>query len=111
MSKVIHLSDRAHHHAKVHCQRGGLKMSEWVAQLIDQAVNGDSLPAAPASQMRVASSANIPSVDEAAALADDAEPCGFEATVPRKKRLLPAPVSARVDELLPVYEAPPFWAR
>ena len=38
MSKVVHLSSRAHQRAKVFCREHGLRMSDWVASLINEAV-------------------------------------------------------------------------
>ena len=38
MSKVIHLSDQAHNNAKNFCKQHGLKMSDWVADLIVDAI-------------------------------------------------------------------------
>lgn len=40
MSKVVHLSDEAHAKAKAHCKERGLRMSDWVATLIDAAIEG-----------------------------------------------------------------------
>ena len=45
MSKVVHLSDDAHAQAKDFCRVKGLKMSDWVAGLICQAIEAGSEPA------------------------------------------------------------------
>lgn len=38
MGKVVHLTDDAHDQAKAYCQKHGLNMKEWVAQLIDKGI-------------------------------------------------------------------------
>lgn len=38
-TKVVHLSIDAHTLAKKHCKEHGLKMSDWVATLIRQAIS------------------------------------------------------------------------
>lgn len=38
MSKVIHLADDAHKTAKRFCKQHGLRMSDWVATLVDEAI-------------------------------------------------------------------------
>ncbi len=38
MSKVVHLSEEAHAKAKVHCKSRGVRMSDWVAELIEKAL-------------------------------------------------------------------------
>jgi hypothetical protein len=38
MSKVIHLSEDAHRLAKEFCSRHGLRMSDWVGTLVDEAI-------------------------------------------------------------------------
>lgn len=58
MSKVIHLSDEAHHEAKEYCKVHGLRMSDWVAELIKAALaHGD--PALPAVSLTPAVSAGL----------------------------------------------------
>lgn len=95
MSKVVHLSDDAHARAKSHCQRAGLKMSEWVAALIERATAerpaqidpaGDAAPPVPPTKVDAPARRVGPGV-RAAAGGD--EP----------------------DAALPLYAAPPFWAR
>ncbi len=90
MSKVIHLSDEAHSKAKAHCRDHGLKMSDWVAGLIDAAM-----------AMAMAGG------QQAASAADD----NVRALVQKKKVLEQfdeKPPSA--DDGVPAYAAPPFWA-
>ncbi len=36
MSKVIHLSEKAHARAKMFCKEHSLRMSDWVASLINE---------------------------------------------------------------------------
>ena len=38
MSKVVHLSADAHARAKLHCKSQGVRMSDWVAELIEKAL-------------------------------------------------------------------------
>ena len=87
MSKVVHLSDEAHHKAKEFCREHGLKMSDWVANLIDMAIE-HGVGAVPLAENNV------------------------RALVQRKKTLEsmdePQPTA---DDGLPVYAAPPFWAK
>ena len=40
MSKVVHLSNSSHAEAKAYCKDRGLRMSDWVASLIEQAIEG-----------------------------------------------------------------------
>ncbi len=85
MSKVIHLSDRAHEKAKKHCRGLNTPMSDWVAYLIESAVLVAS--DAPASR-----------------------PLPQRVDVVRKKRLDPASGSSNVgSEGQQVYTSPPFW--
>lgn len=95
MSKVVHLSDDAHARAKAHCQRAGLKMSEWVAALIERATAepepqgaspADAAPVLPPGQVQ-ALTPRIGTTHRGAAGSED------------------------VDGALPLYAAPPFWAR
>lgn len=41
MGSVAHLSEEAHRAAKEFCRRHGLRMSEWVSELIMEAVKGE----------------------------------------------------------------------
>lgn len=119
MSKVVHLSDQAHTKAKAYCQLRGLKMSEWVAALIDRATEdaASSSPLAPPemipgaigeiSQGTGSSSPNLRSREVASN-----EVNAYQALVQKKK--LPSAVAGvqnMADNSTPIYEAPPFWAR
>jgi hypothetical protein len=91
MSKVIHLSDDAHNKAKAFCKEQGLKMSDWVASLIDAAI----------------ASGGAPAMVIGAAMEDN-----VRALVQKKKVLEhyeERPQTA--EDGLPVYAAPPFWAK
>jgi hypothetical protein len=91
MSKVIHLSDDAHNKAKEFCREHSLKMSDWVASLINIAIHVDN----PLSMASIASAeANV-------------------RTLVQKKKLIEHAESAAQtgDEALPIYAAPPFWAQ
>jgi hypothetical protein len=82
MSKVVHLSDDAHRRAKEFCKQQGLRMSDWVATLIDEAV----------SQGR----------------ADD----NVRVFVPKKKILERLDTKPQTDDSgVPVYAKPPFWSQ
>ncbi|RYF11105.1 MAG: hypothetical protein EOO40_03925 [Deltaproteobacteria bacterium] len=83
MSKVIHLSDDAHNQAKAFCKTHGLKMSDWVAGLIDAAIGGESLSGTSSKVL---------------------------AMVPKKKMVEPPAAGVAMGDELPVYAAPPFWA-
>lgn len=45
-NKVVHLSDEAHAEAKHHCDKLGVKMSDWVADLIMKTVADQKTAAA-----------------------------------------------------------------
>ena len=91
MSKVVHLSDDAHNNAKAFCKEHGLKMSDWVASLIDGAIcAGGGNTAVPA-----------PVFDD-----------NVRALVQKKKVLeqyVEEPQTA--EDGLPIYSAPPFWSK
>jgi hypothetical protein len=91
MSKVIHLSDDAHNKAKEFCRDNALKMSDWVAALINLAIHGDTFASAAAT----AAQANLRTL------------------VPKKKYVPPREeaVPEEVDTDQPAYAAPPFWAQ
>jgi len=103
MSKVIHLSNEAHAIAKDYCKRNGLRMSDWVASLIEEAIQSP--------QTRPEPAAPPPPEQPIAAAAS---------TVARRKPLERLPEDAQkvrpietaaVEEEVPAYAAPPFWAR
>lgn len=90
MSKVVHLSDDAHNNAKQFCREHDLKMSDWVATLINLAVRGEKLSAAAS----IVAAANLRTLVE------------------KKKLVEPSDIPSQTDaEGLPVYSAPPFWAQ
>lgn len=81
MSKVVHLSDSAHRRAKEFCRLHGLKMSDWVATLVNEAVDKGRTD----TKVRT--------------------------LVPKKKILEKLESVAQVEEPeVPVYAKPPFWA-
>ena len=112
MSKVVHLSDEAHDKAKLYCKKRGLKMSDWVAQLIDATVDGDETPS-----VRLVSTA--PPIPPPRTPPEPARPIEvndaeghLRSFVPKKKSL------ERVDEApqtsqdgMPLYAEPPFWVK
>jgi hypothetical protein len=83
MSKVVHLSDAAHQRAKDFCKDRGLRMSDWVAGLIEATIDG-SVPVVAAK----------PGV----------------AAVPKRKDLRRLE-EEKNEEVESVFSAPPFWAR
>jgi hypothetical protein len=81
-TKVVHLSTEAHTKAKDFCKQHSLRMSEWVAGLIDDAV------------------------------AQGRADVNVRSTVPKKKILAKLEESAQAgvpEEAVPVYAQPPFW--
>jgi hypothetical protein len=80
MSKVVHLTNDAHRRAKDFCAERGLRMSDWVAALIDEAINKGR-----------------------------AETTVRE-LVPKKKILEKLETKPQIaDDGVPVYSKPPFW--
>lgn len=82
-TKVVHLSTDAHSLAKKHCKEHGLKMSDWVANLIRQAVS-DAKKETIANNVR------------------DLVP---------KKRVEADESSVAQKEEVPAWAQPPFWAQ
>lgn len=82
MSKVVHLSDDAHARAKVFCKDRSVRMSDWVAALIDTAIAGGVVMTT--------------------------EP-GL-APVSKRKELKRFQEIKMREEVESVYAAPPFWA-
>jgi len=119
MSKVVHLSDQAHNKAKAYCQRRGLKMSEWVASLIDRATEGkldnDPTPSPEISSGTLGDvgpqASAMPSGSlRASEMAPEVGP--YQALVQKKKLTQTVPtVQSLPESTTPIYEAPPFWAR
>lgn len=116
MSKVVHLSDHAHNKAKAFCQTRGLKMSEWVASLIDCATD-DKQSAGSMAPPQMASGTIVPTSEAPSAptmrasdVVTDAAP--YQALVQKKKLATAVPgVQGLPESSAPIYEAPPFWAR
>ena len=82
MSKVVHLSDDAHRRAKEFCKVHGLRMSDWVTTLIDEAVS------------KGRTDTNVRTL------------------VPKKKILERLDATPQIDDTgVPVYAKPPFWKR
>ncbi len=117
MSKVVHLSDEAHTAAKNFCKQHGLKMSDWVAELIGDAivnkrVSPSAVPPPPAARPRPA----VPSPAAAShhqPTAASHTPSNNGTAMPVKKRLERLEESATevAEEGVPPWAAPPFWAR
>ena len=112
MSKVVHLSNEAHAAAKAYCKENGLKMSDWVASLITKAICFIQEPEpepAPAPVQQVSaqpmSIAAAVAQHQAAMVPAEEVPPGI-----RKKRLTRLDEEAAVEEAVPVYARPPFWA-
>jgi hypothetical protein len=120
MSKVVHLSDDAHNLAKDYCAKLGVKMSDWVADLITRSITGASAPArsaagassakpAPAVSQTPASAQPMSRSAPAAKVPDRVTQ---SALVPKKKPIVRLEVRPQTDESgVPAYAAPPFWAR
>ncbi len=101
MSKVIHLSDNAHNAAKAFCKQHGLKMSDWVADLIADAItNGRVDPR----------SAPRPVAPPPAAAAPAPQPPP-QNNLPPKKKLERYMDQPKNGDDAPPWAAPPFWAK
>ncbi|MEZ4270672.1 MAG: hypothetical protein R3C68_04335 [Myxococcota bacterium] len=90
MSKVVHLSNEAHAEAKEFCKEHTLRMSDWVAGLIRQAIDARQVDMPQAT----------PSIERG--------------VVPKKrplKRLDERPQPQNEDSTMPAYAMPPFWSR
>lgn len=101
MSKVIHLSDNAHNAAKNFCKQHGLKMSDWVADLVADAIQNNRVD--PRTAPRPTPPAPVQTQAPQAS------------SGPPKKRLeqineRPAPSSGVIASEVPPWAAPPFWA-
>ncbi len=80
MSKVVHLADPSHRRAKEFCKEHGLRMSDWVAALIEDAIaNGRTDPT-------------------------------VRTLAPKKKILQRLQLTPQTDDAVPVYARPPFWS-
>ena len=81
MSKVVHLADPSHRRAKEFCKEHSLRMSDWVAALIEDAI---------------ATGRTDPTV---------------RTLTPKKKILAKLHLTPQIDEAgVPVYARPPFWS-
>jgi hypothetical protein len=80
MSKVVHLIDSSHRRAKEFCKEHALRMSDWVAALIEDAIaNGRTDPS-------------------------------VRTLAPKKKILAKLQLTPQADDTgMPVYARPPFW--
>jgi hypothetical protein len=84
MSKVVHLSDEAHRQAKDFCDRHGLRMTDWVANMIRREI----------------------------ALGDPAQRQSHLAHVQRSKPMqVYDDRRGAAEDGVPAYAAPPFWAK
>jgi len=123
MSKVVHLSDDAHNLAKDYCTKLGVKMSDWVADLIIRAITG-TLPnprpaqaATPAPIKPVHHPASPPEpppppANRTAPAAKTAEHTAASSSGAKKKPIVRLEVKPQTDEAgVPAYAAPPFWSR
>ena len=88
MSKVVHLSDKAHRRAKEFCKLHGLKMSDWVATLIDEAVD------------KGRTDVKVRGMVPKKKILDRLEQVAVEAE---------AQEEVEVEEKAPAYARPPFW--
>ncbi|MBI3179286.1 MAG: hypothetical protein HYZ27_06465, partial [Deltaproteobacteria bacterium] len=89
MSKVVHLSEDAHRRAKDFCHERGLKMSDWVAQLIEDAIVSADVPAEPKLRNLMPKKKILDRLDAVSA---------------------PPPREERVDTV-PAWAQPPFWSK
>lgn len=81
MSKVVHLADDSHRRAKEFCKQHSLRMSDWVATLINEAISKGRTDTK------------------------------VRALVPKKKILEKLQSKPTMDETgVPVYAKPPFWS-
>lgn len=120
MSKVVHLSDDAHTAAKNFCKHHGLKMSDWVAELISEAIKDERVdPKAKPRPVAMVAPAPAPAPmrepqpqaqPQAVVHAAPAPPTG-----PAKKKLQQYDERGNAtnggDDSVPPWAAPPFWSR
>ncbi len=116
MSKVVHLSDDAHNKAKAFCKTHSLKMSDWVAALIEEAIaSGRTDPT-----IKVRAVAPPPPPPPQPVAHTISAPASMSVNTPSKKKLeryeerhhhaAPAPAPAEQSSV-PPWAAPPFWAQ
>jgi hypothetical protein len=128
MSKVVHLSDDAHNKAKAFCKQHSLKMSDWVAALIEEAiatgrtdptikVRAVAPPPPPPPPAPVAAPQTV-TISAPAPLATSSNHGNGHGSShssnnhSNKKRLerYDERVVASPDQGMPPWAAPPFWA-
>lgn len=134
-SKVVHLSNEAHSKAKAFCKARGLKMSDWVAALINTAIENDgkvptASEAAPGKNAEL--TASPPAANSDAPRSESGSKRSSTRTKPPqnvttaktssgkvramvpKKKVLPQaeePPPKNSEEDVPPWAAPPFWAQ
>ena len=122
MSKVVHLSDDAHNLAKDYCSKLGVKMSDWVADLITRSIRGTAPQARPVAPAPTAKPAPVMSppppppppapINRVAPPPKLHERAATNPNLPKKKPIVRLDVKPQTDESgVPAYAAPPFWAR
>lgn len=130
MSKVIHLSNEAHQKAKEYCTRHGLKMSDWVADLIIATVVAGDAPKPARQSAPPVSTAKEPSTAEARVVTRpvttqrrpvvtevtgkvavvERKPVAGDPNAPKKKPLVRIDSRPQAsDSGVAPWEAPPFW--
>ena len=110
MSKVVHVSDDLHLELKKFCKERGLRMSEWVMNLVKTAMRQDrDADGIPTITPRAITSAprevTAPSLVSAPPLAAAPRP-PMTKRKPIQKYERPTPA-----DLEEIYSAPPFWER
>ena len=100
MSKVVHLCDEAHAAAKVFCKDNSLRMSDWVAALIDEAIARGQTDV---TRTPVAKKKPLKRLDEVRPVA----PPPLQQPVLQVEE---ESVPVAEPEGVPAYAAPPFWS-
>jgi hypothetical protein len=88
MSRVVHLSNDAHQQAKEFCNRRGLRMSDWVGELIASAVTKET-PAMALVETAPSAPTSLAAKKKPLTVIEDTPQC--------------------TSDGLPLYAAPPFW--
>ncbi len=124
MSKVIHLSDDAHNTAKGFCKQHGLKMSDWVAALIADAIATGRVnpsqprivaPPPPPPPVHTTVQVHVPPqvvtpVQTHAPVAAIMVPPPPSNSPPKKKLERFREEATASNDGMPPWAAPPFWA-
>jgi hypothetical protein len=124
MSKVVHLSDEAHNKAKAYCKEHGLKMSDWVAYLIEQALAVPQVSVQTVSHVQVVAPVVVPHVavvppsavaghasSSDSRIVQDVEN-NVRSLVYKKKLQEGKDIKPQLaGDGVPVYAGPPFWVR